>query len=236
MIITLYNEDETFSFSNRAGLMYISGLGNIRTDKYSLDKREIEIGSRIFKIREATLEDVAESIERAPQIILPKDVLFIGYKMNMSRIDELLEIGGGTGGFAVMASLIFGVRITSYEINPAVHRIMRKNIRRFELEDRIKAINEDGFAAPVSEFRNVFIDNPEPWRFLDGRMERIENVGTILPTYSQAEFFSRFMRENNFQVSIHELIDIPIKISEMGIRPESNILYHTGFIVTARRW
>lgn len=236
MIVSLYNGNEVISFSNRVGLMYIPGIGNINTGKFTVENHEMEIGSRKFKIREATVEDIAQSIERAPQIILPKDVLYIGYKMNFPRIGKLLEIGGGSGGFSIMSSVIFGINILSFEINEDIYIIMKKNIRRFEMEDKIKVNNDDGMNAPVDKYENIFIDNPEPWKFIEGRMRNIKNVGTILPTYSQAEYFSRFMKENNFEVNIHELIDIPIKISEIGIRPESNILYHTGFIVTARKW
>ncbi len=236
MIVSLYNEDEVISFSNRAGLMYIAGIGNINTEKFNVEDEIIEIGSRKFRIREATVEDVANSIERAPQIILPKDLLYIGYKMNFPKIKKLLEIGGGSGGFAVMSSIIFGIKILSYEINGEVCKIMKKNVRRFELEEMIEVRNEDGMNAPIDEYENIFIDNPEPWKFIEGRTGVIKNVGTILPTYSQAEYFSRFMKENDFEVNINELIDIPIKMSEIGIRPESNILYHTGFIVSARKW
>ncbi|MGC8546994.1 MAG: hypothetical protein ACP5MU_04995 [Thermoplasmata archaeon] len=236
MIVTLYNEDEVISFSNEAGLMYIPGIGNLNTEKFKVENHEMELGSRKFRIREATVEDISQSIERAPQIILPKDVLYIGYKMNFPRIGRLLEIGGGSGGFSIMSSVIFGINILSFEINEEIYKILKKNIRRFELEDRIEAKNDDGMEAPVDKYENIFIDNPEPWKFIEGRFTNVKNVGTILPTYSQAEYFSRFMKENDFEVNIHELIDIPIKISEIGIRPESNILYHTGFIVTARKW
>ncbi len=235
MIITLYDEKGAIAFSNRAGLMYIPGIGNINTSDFDISKKNVELGTRTFWIRKATVEDVSQSLERAPQIVLPKDVLYIGYKMNFPGIDELLEIGGGSGGFAILSSLLFHIRIKSYELNKSVYNIMKKNIKRFELEDSIEAINEDGNQAPIENHKNIFIDNPEPWNFLKGKIKNAENIGSILPTYSQAEIFSRFMKENYFEVSIHEIIDIPIKISEIGIRPESNILYHTGFIVTAMK-
>jgi tRNA A58 N-methylase Trm61 len=236
VLLTLYDENENFCFSNRSGLIYVRGLGNIDTEKFSIDMNEVELGSRKFKIRKAALEDVSGSLERGPQIILPKDVSFIGFKMNLPFREKLLEIGGGNGGFSIMASLMFRVRIESYEINKDSFELLKRNINRFEVEGLVKAVNEDGMKAPIEEYEDVFIDSPEPHIFLEGKMANVRNVGSILPTYSQAEAFSRFMKENGFLVNIHEIVDIPIKMSESGLRPESSFLYHTGFIVTANKW
>ncbi len=232
MLLTLYNDKELFSFSNKAGLLYIRDLGNIDTGKFDITQREVEIGSRKFRTRMSTLSDISLSIERGPQIVVPKDISQIGFDLDLPFCNKMLEIGGGVGGFSILAVHMFKVKVVSYEIDNEYFEIFRKNIRRFEAEDRIEAINNDGREADVNAFDAIFIDNPEPWSFLEANLQGRKKVSSILPTYSQAERFSRFLSKKGFLVSVHQLIDVPIKISAMGMRPETSFLYHTGFIVS----
>ncbi|MEM1996331.1 MAG: hypothetical protein QXL99_01350 [Thermoplasmatales archaeon] len=231
MLITLYNDTEKFSFSNKAGLIYIKGLGNIRTDMFQIGM-EYEIGSRRFKCRRSMTLDVFDSLERGPQVVTPKDVCYIGLLLDLHSCEKLLEIGGGSGSFSIISALIFGVKVTSYEINSASFEIFRRNVKRFELEDLVTPINGDGRDANLSDFECIFIDNPQPWSFLESNIYPVKKIASLLPTYAQADEFSRFLSKKGFLVSVHELIDVPMKLSLMGMRPETSILYHTGFIVS----
>lgn len=232
MLVTIYNDTELYSFSNQAGLIYIRNLGNVDTRKISISGDGIELGSRTFRTRKSTLSDVSSSIERGPQIVLPKDVSQIGFELDLPFCKELLEIGGGAGGFSVLAALMFRIRIVSYEIDSEYFDLLRKNITRFEVGEFIEANNRDGMEADLDSFGCIFIDNPEPWTFLDRKLTGDKKVATILPTYSQAERFSRFLLKKGFLVNVHELIDVPMQLSSMGMRPETSFLYHTGFIVS----
>ncbi|MGC8561652.1 MAG: hypothetical protein ACP5UZ_00205 [Thermoplasmata archaeon] len=232
MLITLYNDKELYSFSNNAGLLYIRDLGNIDTSLFSLSSNEVEMGSRKFRIRASTLNDVSLSIERGPQIILPKDVVTIGFELDLPFCSRMLEIGGGSGGFSILSALMYRVKIDSYELNEDHYHLQVKNIKRFEVGEMIKPNNRDGREARVDDYDAIFIDNPEPWNFLDVPLTGTKRVSSILPTYSQAENFSRFLIKKGFLVSAHHLIDVPMKLSAMGMRPETSFLYHTGFIVS----
>ncbi len=231
MLITLKHGAESFTFSNKAGLLYIKGLGNINTSRFEPGKT-YEIGTREFKSNRATIADVASSIERMPQIILPKDTYFINYLLDSSSEDTILEIGAGNGSFSILTALGFHKHLVSYEINRDVFNILLKNIRRFECDGLIEPVNDDGKNARVEEFSKVFIDNPEPEQFYKEGFNGI--MVAYVPTYIQADKFSRFMSEKGFQVEIHEIVDIPIKMSALGLRPESSFIYHTAFIVAAR--
>lgn len=230
MLLTIYNESEEFCFSNRAGLIYVKGLGNINTQRF-LPNQTFEIGSRVFRSRKSSVLDVFHSLERGPQALTPKDVSYIGLLLDLPNSEKLLEIGGGSGSFSILSSLIFKVRVTSYENNPETFLLFKRNIRRFEVENLVFPVNEDGMRAEFSDFGAIFIDNPEPWKFLNSDLTG-KRVASILPTYSQAEQFSRFLSKKGFLVNVHQIIDVPMKMSAVGIRPETSILYHTGFIVS----
>lgn len=232
MLITLYNDRELYSFSNNSGLLYIRDLGNIDTSRFSISDREIELGSRKFSVRASTLNDVSSSIERGPQIILPKDVTNIAFELDLPFCSRLLEIGGGSGGFSILSALMFRTKIDSYELNEEYYHLLVKNIRRFEVGELVRPNNRDGREANVDEYDTIFIDNPEPWNFLDLHLTGTKRVSSILPTYSQAEKFSRFLIKKGLLVNAHQLIDVPLKLSSMGMRPETSFLYHTGFIVS----
>ena len=232
MLITLYNDRELYSFSSNAGLLYIRDLGNIDTSRFAISNREVELGSRKFRTRASTLSDISSSIERGPQIILPKDVVTIGFELDLPFCSRMLEIGGGSGGFSILSALMYGTKIDSYELNEDNYHLLLKNIRRFEVDGMVIPNNRDGREAKVDEYDTIFIDNPEPWNFLDIHLTGTKKVSSILPTYSQAEKFSRFLIKKGFLVSAHQLIDVPMKLSAMGMRPETSFLYHTGFIVS----
>jgi tRNA (adenine57-N1/adenine58-N1)-methyltransferase len=232
VLVTIYNDSEIYSFSNKVGLLYIRNLGNLDTRKITLSTGEIELGSRTFRTRKSTLNDVSSSIERGPQIVLPKDVAQICFELDLPFSSRLLEIGGGAGGFSILAALMYKLRIVSYELDEEYFRLMKRNIARFEVEEFIDANNRDGKEADINSFESIFIDNPEPWNFLDTKLTGDKKVSTILPTYSQAERFSRFLLKKGFLVNVHELIDVPMQLSAMGMRPETSFLYHTGFIVS----
>lgn len=236
MLITLYNERELFSFSNRVGLIYIKGLGNVKSERFELSSDEIEIGSRVFRVRKSSLSDIASSLERGPQIIVPKDIAYIGFQLDLPFADSLLEIGGGNGGFSILSSIMFKLKVTSYEQDSDIYVLLRKNLRRFEMEEKVEAINANGLEADINEYDCVFIDNPDPTVFFHDDKGRTMNVASILPTYSQAEQFSRFLIKKSFLVGVHQLVDVPIKLSKVGMRPETTFLYHTGFIVSGKRW
>ncbi len=232
MLVTLYNDGEVYSFSDRAGLLYIRDLGNVDTSKFPISSEEIEIGSRRFRTRRSTLNDVSSSIERGPQIVLPKDAISISYDLDLPFVPRMLEIGGGAGSFSILAALMYKIKIVSYELDEDYFQLMKRNIKRFDVEGLIEANKKDGREANFDEYESIFIDNPEPWNFLDVKLTGTKKIASTLPTYSQAERFSRFLINKGFLVSVHELIDVPIKLSAMGMRPETSFLYHTGFIVS----
>jgi tRNA(1-methyladenosine) methyltransferase and related methyltransferases len=232
VLVTLWDQEgESYTFSTDAGVLYIRGLGNINTGRFEVG-RNYEIGTRKFEVKEATIQDVARSIERMPQVILPKDSFFINYLLDPYSSYPILEIGAGNGGFSIITALSFKKKIISYELNPEIFKIFLKNIKRFECQSYITPKNEDASLASIEDFHRVMIDNPEPEKFYRDGFKGI--MVAYVPTYLQAEKFSRFMLEKNFQVEIHEIVDIPMKISTMGLRPESSFLYHTAFIVSAR--
>jgi tRNA A58 N-methylase Trm61 len=236
VLVTLYNREEMHAFSNRAGVMYINGLGNIDTGMFETSTPHYEIGSRRFRVRRSTLMDVAESIERSPQVILAKDALSIGLELDLPFVERMLEIGGGNGGFSIISSIAFKVKIKSYESSVENFKLLMKNLRRFEAEGMVEAVNADGREADVDAFESIFIDHPEPWIFLDCELHPPKKVASVLPTYSQAEEFSRFLLKKDFLVNTHQVIEIPHKLSKIGMRPETMVMYHTGFIVSGKKW
>ncbi|MEM0127795.1 MAG: hypothetical protein QXO03_01740 [Thermoplasmatales archaeon] len=231
MLVTLYNDKETYCFSNEAGLMYIRGLGNVRTERFHVGEM-YELGTRKFKCRKSNIFDVFNSLERGPQTVTPKDVSYIGLFLDLHSCKKVLEIGGGSGSFSIISALLFGANVVSYEINQASFDLFKRNVKRFEVGSLVTPLLGDGSEANLGDFHCIFIDNPHPWTFLENDLSGEIKVASLLPTYSQAEEFSRFLLKKGFLVNVHHMIDVPMKLSEMGMRPETTILYHTGFIVS----
>jgi len=64
-------------------------------------------------------------------------------KLALQPGDQVLEIGGGWGGFALHAASLYGCNVTTTTISPAQFSMARERIQAAGLEDRITLLLED---------------------------------------------------------------------------------------------
>lgn len=88
--------------------------------------------SGIFPHTHATMHDA--SIEKFDRICR---------KLNLRPDDEVLEIGGGWGGFAIHAAGHYDCRVTTTTISKEQFEIARERIQRAKLGDRITLLPKD---------------------------------------------------------------------------------------------
>lgn len=88
--------------------------------------------SAVFPARASTLREA--SMEKFDRVCR---------KLELRPGDEVVEIGGGWGGFALHAAANYGCRVTSTTISAAQYGHMRNAIQSAGLEDRITVLNQD---------------------------------------------------------------------------------------------
>ena len=64
-------------------------------------------------------------------------------KLELGPDDEVIEIGGGWGGFAIHAARHYGARVVTTTISRAQHDLMMERVREAGLTDRITVLEKD---------------------------------------------------------------------------------------------
>ena len=134
--------------------------------------------------------------------IMQKDgIEFLIDFIKKNNIKKILEIGTAIGYSAIkMANVADDIRITSIERDENRYKEAVKNVSKFNLNDRIKLINDDAFNVELSEdFDLIFID-----------AAKAQNIKFF-------QKFSKNLKENGFiitdNLNFHGLVNSEEKLS-----------------------
>ncbi len=113
------------------------------------------------------------------------------------------------------------------------------NVRRLDLLDRVTFHLhdiEDGFEE--QDVEALFLDVREPWDYLPQARAALRGggfFGAIVPTINQLIALTDKLYDGPwFMLEIEELIRRPFKTIPERIRPDDQMIGHTGFLVFAR--
>ena len=136
-------------------------LGN---DFYQLWLDEtLAYSSGIFLSKSATLHEASvEKFDRVCRLL------------NIKQGDDVIEIGGGWGGFAIHAAANYGCRVTTTTISPKQYELARERIRNAGLSDRVTLLQSDYRELEGQYDKLVSIEMIEAvgYRFLDRFFQR----------------------------------------------------------------
>lgn len=222
---------------------HIKDLGVIDTSKL-IDKNngeKIEIYAHSFWIIEPTTEDILGVLERSAQIVASKDIASILYKCNIRAGSLIIEAGAGSGfmSIALLNTIRPTGKVITYELRSDFAELAKKNIELAGLDkfwtlklDDIANINE-------KEIDCAVIDIPEPWAAVSAIYGALKSSGwfsAYVPTVSQIERTVKSLKALNFvNIEVKEILERKWVIGELGSRPETQMLGHTGFLVFARK-
>ena len=202
-------------------------------------EEEFEILGRKCKLVKYVLSDLQSNIKRGPQIISPKDIAWIIYKSGLSTGDTVVEAGSGSAALtlALAQSVAPKGKVITFETNSRHFKISKRNIqmspwsnlvdiRNDELNDQIKPIKTS----------SVILDLPNPWEFVQWSQSSLRIGGFMicyLPTVNQVQNLLNSLGGWK-EVETIEIIQRSWQAKSEVLRPHSNMLGHTGFIVSAR--
>ena len=201
---------------------------------------QTNVGHKLFILPPHT-DDIIRHLHREGQIIFPKDLGYIALKLGVRPGIQVIEAGTGSGALTLTLALLVGDEghVYSYERRQNMQERAFANIRRLGLLDRVTFHLRDierGF-----EERNVhalFLDVRDPWEYLPQARAALRGggfFGAIVPTINQVvELTQRLYGGPWFLLEIEELLLRSYKTIPERIRPDEQMVGHTGFLIFAR--
>ncbi len=201
-------------------------------------------GAKNVVVVRLTLTDLAATVPRKAQIILPKDASRIVFELGLGPGDRVLESGIGSG--AATLALCWSVgptgKVVSQELREEFGEFAKANVVEAGMADRLEVHLGDltqGVAPGVKgPFDAVLLDQPEPWLALPHVVPHLApgaRVACYTPQVVQMEATVRMMRDAGFvDVRAMELIERGWEVKERGSRPSFDGLGHTAFLAFGR--
>lgn len=205
------------------------------------DYVESSLGVR-FYVFKPNLMDYLSKIKRRTQILYPKDIGLIILYAGVGPGSIIVEAGTGSG--ALTGILAYLVRpkgkVYSYELRSDLIEHAMRNLEILGVKDYVviknkditKGIDEEGVDA-------VILDMATPWLVIPHARKALKGGGVFLsfsPTIEQAIRTVRELSKGGFiEIEMFESIIRKWRMVELGFRPETFMVGHTGFIVYARR-
>ena len=188
-----------------------------------------------------SLDDLIRHLRRETQIIFPKDLGYILLRLNVQPGARVIEAGTGSGGLTTVLASMVGAEghVYSYERRARMQNLATQNIQRLGLADRVTFVERDiaeGF--DERDAHAVFLDVPDPWEYLEQAHQALQGsgfLGCIVPTLNQVLVLTKALHSRRwFLVEVEELLLRQYKTVPQRVRPNEQMVGHTGFLVFTR--
>lgn len=230
----------------------VDGETNIRGDRLNHNEvigqhdgfRLKSAQGNLFDVYRPTLVESVLKMPRAATIIYPKDLGLILVWGDIYPGATVVEAGIGSGAMAIALLRAIGEKgkLISYELREDFKNCAKKNVRTYFGEAKNHVIKSGDIYLGIEEKNvdRIVLDLPEPWQVVAHAAESLRDGGIFVsysPTILQVkETADALMRSRAFSPSTTlESILRPWEMTERSVRPELQIVGHTGFLTFARK-
>jgi len=221
----------------------VKGLGIVDSSNIlqMTEGDELSIGAERFRVYRPSLEDLLERMKRGPQIVGLKDASLIVSLCSLRSGDTVIEGGSGSGFLTTMlANAVYpDGKVISYDRNERHQSIAMENLKSAGLLHVVEFRRGDLGADYEGEADAFVMDIPEPWTALVHAEQVLKRGGHLcvyVPTVNQLEKIVNDMRGAGFWgVKATELLSREMVVHSGGVRPDFQMLGHTGYIIHGRR-
>ncbi len=195
-----------------------------------------------FYVLKPTLYDFLMKVERATQVIYPKDIGYILQKLDVGPGKVVLECGGGSGALTTALAFMIGEdgKVISYEKEEKFQKIAQKNLKKIGLLHRVIFKNKkitDSFEE--EDVDAIFLDLKEPWLLVEPAWKALKGghpLGILVPTTNQISRCLVELEKHPFvDVEVVEILIRKYKTNPERLRPEDRMVAHTGFLIFAKK-
>jgi tRNA (adenine57-N1/adenine58-N1)-methyltransferase len=201
-------------------------------------------GSHLLLLR-PRLADFVLKMKRGAQVVYPKDLGPILVYADVGPGMTVLEAGSGSGALTIGLSRAVGPdgRVVSVELREDHAAQARKAVGRWygevpaNVELRIGDVADVvGEVAP----ERIVLDLPEPWHVVEAAALHQPTGGILaayLPTVIQVQTLVEASRATGVfaEIEVKEFLARDWNVSGRSVRPEHNMVGHTGFLVFMRK-
>ena len=200
---------------------------------------EFELFDKKAKIVAPVQSDFQSNLKRGPQIISPKDIAWIVYKSGLSSGETVIEAGSGSGALtlAIAQAVAPNGKVVTFENHSKHFKIAKRNIAMSPwskiVDIREEELNNDTEIIPAA---SIVLDLPNPWEITSWAQKSLRIGGFLIcyiPTINQVQKLIEAL-EGWQEIEIVETIQRSWQSKQNALRPQSSMLGHTGFIVSAR--
>ncbi len=191
-----------------------------------------------FYLLDPQLPDLMEKLKRAPQIVTPKDIGLIIAKTGINKNSMVVDAGGGSASLSLALAHICK-KVTCYEINRAHLDVVEKNKAFFGATNLTTKYGDIAKELSEKNLDLITLDLPRPWEVLEKAKTALKRGGFLvvyLPNLVQMKNFYDQLKESKLKyLETVELIQRNWKMEGHIMRPETNMVGHTGFMMFCRK-
>ncbi|WP_288804504.1 tRNA (adenine-N1)-methyltransferase [uncultured Bifidobacterium sp.] len=224
-----------------------AGTGTEAPDRAKPWKSSRGIGGWAFTVMRPRLEDYILSMPRGAQIMYPKDVARVILLGDIRPGMRVLESGAGSGAMSLGLLDAIGTegKLTSIERREEFARVAMGNATVFfghrPAQWDLRTGDFDTLAAdlPEDEFDRIVLDMLDPWNRLE-QAYRVMAPGGVLTAYvtttTQLSRLAEALRADGrwTEPETTESLERSWKADGLAVRPEHEMIGHTGFLLTSR--
>ena len=210
-------------------------------------KSSRSIGGWAFTVMRPRLEDYILSMPRGAQIMYPKDAARVILLGDIRPGMRVLESGAGSGAMSLGLLDAIGAegKLTSIERREEFARVAMGNATVFfgqrPVQWDLRTGDFDTVAADLPEdgFDRIVLDMLDPWNRLE-QAYRVMAPGGVLTAYvtttTQLSRLAEALRADGrwTEPEIMESLERSWKADGLAVRPEHEMIGHTGFLLTSR--
>ena len=202
-----------------------------------------------FRMERPQLHDLVMGIKRQTQVMYPKDMGLICFKLGVGNGRTILEAGSGSGGFTLALSWFSGSsgHVHSFEAREEFHKLAKRNLEwaglgsnvTLHLRDITEGFGVDDPGCLAGQKGDaLFLDVRTPWEYLDAAREALvpgAPIAFLLPTVEQVSRLIEALELGAFEeTEVCEVLVRPWKAVPGRLRPEDRMNAHTAFLVFTR--
>jgi len=199
---------------------------------------------RLFVAVRPRLIDYVLEMPRRSGIVYPKDAAHLLAWADVAPGQRVLESGVGSGALTLALLRAVGDKgqVIGYETRADFIDLTLANIRGFGMEQpgNLLLREHDVYSGLLDgDLDRVVLDLPEPWRVLPHLPTALRPGGWVaayVPSIVQINRFVEDLRaaRRYVQIETHEVLLRAWHVQDLAVRPEQQMVGHTGFVSVAR--